>query len=216
MWAGRTVALLHCRTACTAEPANVRTFPSLSTRSLDLCAHFLASPPRQGRSICAHFSGRAVGLKSAHIFDARGEISQRLPQNVRTNQESGLEREGNVRTFACSAVRSVRSVRLVRCPAASGRPSSALQVGALLGVRACRKEGEGAGPLGLARASRPTNPRKTITAVWTPTRCSPSTSVPRRRWRDRRSAGRPCLADASTRRPTMPLRAAQAPTPKLP
>ena len=33
-----------------------------------------------------------------------------------------VEREGNVRTFACSAVRSVRSVRLVRCPAASGRP----------------------------------------------------------------------------------------------
>ena len=41
MWAGRTVALLHCRTACTAEPANVRTFPSLSARSLDMCAHFL-------------------------------------------------------------------------------------------------------------------------------------------------------------------------------
>ena len=41
MWAGRTVALLHCRTACTAEPANVRTFPSLSARSLDMCAHLL-------------------------------------------------------------------------------------------------------------------------------------------------------------------------------
>jgi hypothetical protein len=41
VWAGRTVALLHCRTACTAEPANVRTFPSLSARSLDMCAHFL-------------------------------------------------------------------------------------------------------------------------------------------------------------------------------
>ena len=86
-----------------AEPsskANVRTFPSLSTLSLDLCAHFLASPPRQGRSIlCALSAERRVGSKSAHIFRMPGGDLQHPAKCAHKSREQ-VEREGNVRTFA--------------------------------------------------------------------------------------------------------------------
>ena len=131
VWARRTVALLHCRTASTAEPAR-------------MCAHFPPSQP--ALLICAHISWprhlakagpfvprlsapteRRRFEKCAHFSDARGEIYS-IPQNVRTNQESrlrGREMCAHSPWFSGATVQQCDGARPESGP---GGPSSALQV----------------------------------------------------------------------------------------
>ena len=96
----RTVALLHCRTACTAEPANVRTFPS-SQPALLICAHI--SWPRhlaKAGPFCAHFRPSAASVRKVRtFFGCRGEIYS-TPAKCAHKSREQVEREGNVRTFA--------------------------------------------------------------------------------------------------------------------
>ena len=99
---------------------------SCITRSLGLCAHFAGCavnlPPRikNVRTFVktdGRLAGRLAERKSAHKWTMPlGEVAS--AGNVRTNQENGLRREGNVRTFRGAWVRRCVGASVRRAPPA--------------------------------------------------------------------------------------------------
>ena len=119
-WTPRTDAPTHRRTP---ECAHI-SLPL--TRSLGLCAHFAGCavnlPPRikNVRTFVktdGRLAGRLAERKSAHKWTMPlGEVAS--AGNVRTNQENGLRREGNVRTFRGAWVRRCVGASVRRAPPA--------------------------------------------------------------------------------------------------